>query len=153
LEQNGTSNLDIKKKINNARKVIGMLNSILWSSNILGKTKTLIYKSTVESIMLYVSETWTLKRTKQNKLLAAEMDYWRRSARKSRRERIRNTVIREMMEVEKTILERMERKQLQWYGHVKRIENDRLPKTIMEWEREGRRRKGRPLGTWADGIR
>jgi hypothetical protein len=29
------------------------------------------------------------------------MDYWRRSARKSRRERIRNTVIREMMEMEK----------------------------------------------------
>jgi hypothetical protein len=23
----------------------------------------------------------------------------------------------------------------------------------MEWETEGRRRKGRPLGTWIDGIR
>jgi hypothetical protein len=33
-------------------------------------------------------------RRQQNKLLATEMDYWRRSARKSRTERIRNTVIR-----------------------------------------------------------
>jgi hypothetical protein len=32
------------------------------------------------------------------------------------------------------------------------MENDRLPKTIMEWETEGRRRKGRPLGTSVDGI-
>jgi hypothetical protein len=26
-------------------------------------------------------------------------------------------------------------------------------KTVMEWETEGRRRTGRPLGTWMDGIR
>jgi hypothetical protein len=74
-----------------------MLNSILWSSNILGQTKTLIYKSVVVSIMLYGSETWSLSRRQQNKLLAAEMDYWRRSTRKPRRER----VIRDKMEVEK----------------------------------------------------
>jgi hypothetical protein len=36
---------------------------------------------------------------------------------------------------------------------VKRTENDRLLKTIMEWESVGRRRKGRPLETWMDGIR
>jgi hypothetical protein len=54
-------------------------------------------------------------------------------ARKSRRERIRNTVNREIMGMEKNILERIEQKQLQWYGHVKRTENDRLSKTIMEW--------------------
>jgi hypothetical protein len=33
------------------------------------------------------------------------------------------------------------------------MENDRLTKTIMEWDTEGRRRKGRPLGTSVDGIR
>jgi hypothetical protein len=44
LVQNGTSNVEIEKRINNGREVIGMLNSILWSSNILGKTRTLIYK-------------------------------------------------------------------------------------------------------------
>jgi hypothetical protein len=33
------------------------------------------------------------------------------------------------------------------------MENDRLPKIIMEWETEGRRREGRPLGTWMDGVR
>jgi hypothetical protein len=101
LEQNGASNLEIEKRINYGRKVIGILNSILWSSNILGKTKTLIYKSIVESIMPYGSETLALNRRQQNKLLATEMDYWRRSARKSRRESIRNRVIREMIDVGK----------------------------------------------------
>jgi hypothetical protein len=105
LEQNGTSNIEIEKRINNGRKVTGMQISIIWISNILGKTKTLIYKSIVESIMLYGSETWTLNRRNQSKLLATELDDWRRSARKSRRERIRKTVIREKMKMEKTILE------------------------------------------------
>jgi hypothetical protein len=35
-------------------------------------------------------------------------------------------------EVEKNILERIQQKQLQWYGHLKRMENDRFPKTVME---------------------
>jgi hypothetical protein len=51
--------------------------------------------------MLYGSETSSLNRRRQNKLLATEKDYWRLSARKSRRESIRNTVIREMIEVQK----------------------------------------------------
>jgi hypothetical protein len=75
VEQNGASNLEIEKRINYGRKVIGILNYIFWSSNILGKTKTIIYKSIVESILLYGSETWTLNTRQQNKLLATEMDY------------------------------------------------------------------------------
>jgi hypothetical protein len=39
--------------------------------------------------------------TKQKTTEQDACQYWRRSARKSRRERIRNTVVREMMEVEK----------------------------------------------------
>jgi hypothetical protein len=33
------------------------------------------------------------------------MDFWRRSARKSRKEKVRNVTIREVMEVGKNILE------------------------------------------------
>jgi hypothetical protein len=39
-----------------------------------------------------------------NKLLATEMDFWR-SARKLRKEKVRNGTIREIMEVGKNILE------------------------------------------------
>jgi hypothetical protein len=49
------------------------------------------------------------------------MDFWRRSARKSRKEKVRNGTIRDIMEVEKNILEVTEEKQLRWFGHVKRM--------------------------------
>ena len=31
------------------------------------------------------------------------------------------------------IIDIIERKRLQWYGHVKRMQDERLPKLIMEW--------------------
>jgi hypothetical protein len=64
------------------RRVIGMLNSVLWSKTILHKTKKLMYQALVQSILLYGAETWTLNTQQANKLLATEMDFWRRTARK-----------------------------------------------------------------------
>jgi hypothetical protein len=60
-----------------------------------------------------------------NTLLATEMDFWRRSARKSRKEKVRNVTIREIMEVGKDILEVTEEKRLRWFGRVKRIPGNR----------------------------
>jgi hypothetical protein len=31
------------------------------------------------------------------------------------------------------IIDIIERKRLQWYGHVKRMQEERLPKLIVEW--------------------
>jgi len=51
------------------------------------------------------------------------------------------------------IIDTIERKRLQWYGHVKRMQDERLPKLIMEWIPEERRKRGRPRKTWLEGVR
>jgi hypothetical protein len=81
------------------------------------------------------------------------MDFWRRSARKSRKEKVRNVTIREVMEVGKNILEVIKDKRLRWFGHVKRMPGNRLPLKVLEWEPEGTRRRGRPKERWIDGVR
>jgi hypothetical protein len=81
------------------------------------------------------------------------MDFWRRSARKSRKEKVRNVTIREIMEVGKNILEVIEEKRLRWFGHIKRRPRNRLKLIILEWEPEGTRRRGRPKERWIDGVR
>jgi hypothetical protein len=81
------------------------------------------------------------------------MDFWRRSARKSRKEKVRNATIREIMEVRKNILKVIEEKRLRWFGHVKRMPGNRLPLKILEWEPKGTRRRGRPKERWIDGVR
>jgi hypothetical protein len=81
------------------------------------------------------------------------MDFWRRSAKKSRKEKVRNVTIREIVEVGKNILEVTEEKWLRWFGHVKRMPGNRLPLKILEWEQEGTRRSERPKERWIDGVR
>jgi hypothetical protein len=69
------------------------------------------------------------------------MDFWRRSARKSWKEKVRNGTIRETMEVGKKILETTEEKRLRRFGHVKRMPGNSLPLKVLEWEPEGTRRR------------
>jgi hypothetical protein len=57
------------------------------------------------------------------------------------------------MNVTRSLLDGIKTKQLQWYGHVQRMEEGRLPKEVMKWRPPGGRKRGRPKLTWADGIR
>jgi hypothetical protein len=112
-----------------------------------------MYQALVQSILLYGAETWSLNTQQANKLLATEMDFWRRSARKSRKVKVRNVTIREVMEVRKNILEVIEENRLRWFGHVKRMPGNRLPLKVLGWEPEGTRRRGRPKERWIDRVR
>jgi len=61
--------------------------------------------------------------------------------------------VKQKMNVARPLLGDMKTKQLQWYGHVQRIEEGRLPKEVMKWSPPGRRKRGRPKLTWEQGIR
>jgi len=57
------------------------------------------------------------------------------------------------MNVTRSLLDDVKTKQLQWCGHVSRMEEGRLPKEVITWRPPGSRKRGRPKRTWADGIR
>jgi len=57
------------------------------------------------------------------------------------------------MNVVRSLLDDIETRQLQWYGHVQRMEEGRLPKEVMIWCPPGRKNRGRPKLTWEEGIR
>ena len=57
------------------------------------------------------------------------------------------------MKVDKNILEVIEEQKLRWFGHVTRKREDKIPKMILEWNAEGRRRRAKPQEKWMDGIR
>ena len=57
------------------------------------------------------------------------------------------------MNVTRSLLDDIKTKQLKLYGHVQRMEEGRLPKKVMKWSPPGRRKRGRPKATWAEGNR
>ena len=93
-----------------------------------------------EDILCEAAETWCLKAKKVAKLNSTEMDFWRRSARISRKDNVRNNIIKQKMNVTRSLLGDIKTKRLKWYGHVQRMEEGRLPKKVMQWSPPGRRK-------------
>ena len=73
------------------------------------------------------------------KLNSTEIDFWRLSARISRKDKIRNTIIKQKMNVTRSLLDDIKTQQLKWFGHVQRMEEGRLPK--KSYEKEPTRKK------------
>jgi len=153
ITKEGNNEQEINDIINRGRAVITKLNSILWDRDVTPKTKTHIYHAIVKSTITYATETWCLKANTISKLNSTEMDYWRRPARISRKDKIRNIIIKQKMNVTRSLLDDIKTKQLKWYGHVQRMEEGKLPKKVMKWSPPGRRKRGGPKATWAEGIR
>lgn len=107
----------------------------------------------IKSALLYGSEIWRLTENIKKIIETEEMDAIRRAARISRMERIRNEEMKEIMGIESSIIQDVERKQLIWYGHVERMEEKRLSKKAMKWIPPGRKKRGRPKRNWMKGIR
>ena len=42
------------------------------------------------------------------------------------------------------IIDSIQKKRLQWYSHIKKIPEERIPELIMEWISRERRKRGRP---------
>jgi hypothetical protein len=51
------------------------------------------------------------------------------------------------------IIDNIEKERQQWYSHVKRMPEERIPELIMEWIPLERRKRGRPRKTWMEGVK
>lgn len=152
LTQDGRLDQAIKKRNMLGRRAIAMLNGVLWDQRISKENKRRIYNAIVKSIVTYGCEVWPMKQRTREVLEATEMDFWRRSAGISRKDRVRNETVRDIMDAKQTIVHDIMTKQLIWYGHVQRMAGDRLPKKVLDWVPPGRRRRGRPMKGWREGI-
>lgn len=50
-------------------------------------------------------------------------------------------------------VDKIETRQLVWYGHVKRMNEDRWPNIALNYIPQHRRRRGRPSVAWEENIR
>ena len=69
--------------------------------------------------MLYGAECWAVKEQHIQKMSVAEMRMLRWMSGKTRKDKIRNEIIRENLKV-RPICEKMRENRLRWFGHVKR---------------------------------
>jgi hypothetical protein len=70
------------------------------------------------------------------------MKFLRQTMGKTQRERIRNTYIRGQVKIEE-IQNQTARSRLRWFEHVRRMDEHRIPKRLLEMKMNGRRPRGR----------
>jgi hypothetical protein len=135
-ENSATRELDCRRgKFNSS---LMSLYPLMKDRNVPRKVKTIIYTSILRPILTYGYEAWALSTRDKSKIQACEMRVLRVIMGVTRRDRKRNEEIREELGVE-NILKLIERGQLRWFGHVKRMDEDRYPRRYYEW-RPARRR-------------
>jgi len=58
----------------------------------------------------------------------------------------------EKMSIGENIVKWIKGQRISWFGHVDRMEEDRMPKKIFTQELEGTRRRGRPRKGWKEEV-
>jgi hypothetical protein len=149
-ENSASRELDVRRGKFNSSLI--SLFPLMKDRNVPRKVKTIIYTSILRPILVYGYESWALSTRDKSKIQSCEMRVLRVIMGVTRRDRRRNEDIREELGVE-NILKFIERGQLRWFGHVKRMDEDRYPRRFYEWRPMGRRGVGRPRIRWKDNIR
>jgi len=72
--------LDIDNKLNNFLKITGILNKVFRPEEALKKTRIKLYNTLALLVLLYGSETWTIKASDARRITAARMKYMRKTA-------------------------------------------------------------------------
>jgi len=109
---------DINRRIGLARTVFQMLRKVWSSTNISNATKLKVYETMVLSVLMYNSETWTLKQTQENRLRVFEISSLRRIAGVTRRDRIRNKEVCDRVGLLEDVANRIQQRRIQYFCHA-----------------------------------
>ena len=127
------------------------LYSILKIKDITLLTKVHIIKAMVFPVVVYGSESWTIRKAEHQRIHAFKLWCWRRLSRVSWTARRSKQSILKEINPEYSLEGLMLKLKLQFFGHLMR-RADSLEKTLMLGKIEGRRRSGQQRMRWLDSI-
>ena len=127
------------------------LDSILKNRDITLPTKVCLVKAMVFPVLIYGCESWTIKKTKRQRIDAFELWCWRRLSRVPWTAKRSNQSILKETNLGYSLEGLMLKLKLQYFGHLIR-RTDSFEKTPMLGKIEGGRRKGQQRMRWLDGI-
>ena len=117
------------------------LDSILESRDITLPTKVRLVKAMVFPVVMYVCESWAVKKAERQRIDAFELWCWRRLSRVPWTARRSNQSTLKEISPEYSLEEQMLKLKLQYFGHLMR-RTDSLEKTLMLGKIEDGKRRG-----------
>jgi hypothetical protein len=103
-----------------------------------------LYTTLALPVLLYGSETWTVKSRDKSRLAAAEMRIMRKTAKCTWRDHKTNEEIINKLKVT-SILDKITIHEMDWIQHINRMPRSRLPNLLTKYAPRGLRNQGTPL--------
>ena len=117
------------------------------------KLKGKFYRTAIRPAMLYGAECWPTKRQHVQQLSVAEMRMLRWFCRHTRRDRVRNEVIRDRVGVA-PIEKKLTQHRLRWFGHIQRRSPEAPVRSgVLKRVDMVKRGRGRPKLTWDESVK
>ena len=140
ITADGDCSHEIKRRLLLGRKVMTNLDSIFKSRDITLPKKVCLVKAMVFPVVLYGSESWTVKKAESQRIDAFELWCWRRLLRVPWTARRSNQSILKEISPGCSLEGMMLKMKLQYFHHLMR-RADSLAKTLMLGGIAGRRRR------------
>jgi len=142
---------ELDKRIGKANTTMARLTQRVWENRDLSlHTKVQVYRACVLSVLLYGSEAWNTYVRQERRLNAFHMRCLRRILGLTWRDKVPNRVILEQVKMQ-SIYSILSQRRLRWLGHVRRMEDGRIPKDVLYGElATGSRGVGRPALRFKD---
>src|SRR6218665_2563305 len=112
-----------------------------------------LYGTFVIPVIMYGSECWCIRKEDDRRIRVAEMSWLRRILVRSRRDRIQNEITRKELGQEITLIDKIRKRRLIWFGHLTRMEGSRIPVVALYEQMEGTRNRGRRPKKWMDNVK
>ena len=153
IAANGGVEAGVRHRVNEGCKVLGALKGVMKNSGLGMNAKKVLCKKVVVPTVMFGSESWGMKVIERQKLNVFEMKCLRSMTGIHRLDRVRNEVVRARTGVRRELAARVYMNILKWFGHVERMDNERLLKKVMNAKVDGRSARVRPRFGWMDGVR
>ena len=151
ITADGDCSHEIKRHLLLGRKVMTNLDSIFKSRDITLQTSLHLVKAVVFPVVMYGCESWTVKKAEHQRIDGSELWCWRRLLRVPWTASRSNQSILKETSPGCSLEGLMLKLKVQYFGHLMRTA-DSFENTLMLGKTEGRRRRGRKMMRWLDGI-
>ena len=125
-------------------QILGILNKTFKPTLVQKYLRIIVYNALAACILLYISETWTLRQKDKKWLSSIELKFFWRTAGHTLFDQKLNEEILEELKAEPVGKKlRLYKSNCPW--HVTRMNNNRMPKVMPKYRPHGWRWLGRPL--------
>ena len=138
---------EVAARIGKAGAAFSKMKNVWNSRGISLKTKVKLFNGTVMSILLYGSETWKGLKEVENRLRRFESNCLRKIMGIKWYDHVTEDEVRRRSG-QPSVIQKMKTHRWRYFGHVLRMNEERLPRQTLYWTPEGSRRRGRPKETW-----